>query len=127
MTVRASVDALGPLRDKLTAMRETYWAEQVEIQRLGAAAWLDFAAGRREAGIAAMRAAAAREDATEKAAVTPGPIAPARELLADMLLSAGRPAEALTEYRAALTREPKRYWSERGASDAERATTGRPR
>ena len=122
MTVRSSVNVLGQLRDKLMAMRETYWAEQVEIQRMGAAAWLEFAGGRRDAGIAAMRAAAAREDATEKAAVTPGPIAPARELLADMLLSAGRPAEALTEYRAALTREPKRYWSERGASEAERAT-----
>ena len=120
LTVKASVDALGPLRDKLVAMRENYWAEQVEIQRLGASAWLDFAAGRRDAGIAAMRQAAAREDATEKAAVTPGPIAPARELLGDMLLAAGRPAEAQAEYRAALTREPGRYWLSRQTANERR-------
>ena len=36
-----------------------------------------------------MRAAAAAEDATEKAAVTPGPLAPARELLGEMLLETG--------------------------------------
>jgi tetratricopeptide (TPR) repeat protein len=120
-TARASVAALLLLRDKLIAMRDSYWAEQVEIQRLGAAAWLEFAAGRRDSAIAAMRRAAEREDATEKAAVTPGPIAPARELLADMLLAAGRTAEALTEYRSALKREPNRYWSMRGVHDAETA------
>ena len=38
-----------------------------------------------------MRAAADREDATEKNAVTPGPLAPARELLGDMLLDNGEP------------------------------------
>ena len=121
-TVRASVSALAPLRDKLLASREVYWADQVEIQRMGAAAWLEFASGRRDTGIAAMRQAAAREDATEKAAVTPGPIAPARELLGDMLLLARRPAEALTEYRAALTREPNRYWLARGVAAAEAAS-----
>lgn len=122
MTARSSVAALAPLRDKLIAMRESYWADQVEIQRMGAAAWLEFAAGRRDTAIAAMRRAAAREDATEKAAVTPGPIAPARELLGDMLLLAGRPREALTEYRAALAREPNRYWLMRGVADAEAAS-----
>jgi hypothetical protein len=120
-TVRASVDALAQLREKLLTMRESYWAEQVEIQRLASAAWLEFAAGRRDAGVWAMRQAVSREDATEKAAVTPGPIAPAREMLADMLLAAGRRAEAVTEYRAALKREPGRYWSTRGAESVEQA------
>ena len=41
-----------------------------------------------------MREAATREDATEKSAVTPGPLAPARELLGDMLMELKRPAEA---------------------------------
>jgi predicted negative regulator of RcsB-dependent stress response len=55
-----------------------------------------------------MRQAVEREDATEKNAVTPGPLAPARELLGDLLLELGRPAEAAAEYRASLQREPNR-------------------
>ena len=56
-----------------------------------------------------MREAATREDATEKSAVTPGPLAPARELLGDMLMQLGRPAEALAEYQRTLVKEPNRY------------------
>ncbi|MEP7086178.1 MAG: hypothetical protein ABI884_02490 [Gemmatimonadota bacterium] len=55
-----------------------------------------------------MREAAAREDSTEKSAVTPGPLAPARELLGDMLAALGKPAEASDEYRATLAKEPNR-------------------
>jgi len=55
-----------------------------------------------------MREAARREDATEKNAVTPGPLAPARELLGDMLMELNRPAEAAAEYRATLEKEPNR-------------------
>ena len=40
------------------------------------------------------------EDATEKSAVSPGPLAPARELLGEMLLEMKRPKEALTELEA---------------------------
>jgi carboxylesterase type B len=124
-TIRASVAALESLHAKLVAARETYWTGQVDVQKLAADAWLEFVAGRRDSGIARMRMAAAREEATEKPAVSPGPLAPARELLGDMLLTAGRPAEAHVEYRAALTREPNRYWSLRGAADAARAAGDR--
>ena len=62
----------------------------------------------------------AREDATEKNAVTPGPLAPARELLGDMLLSLRRPADALAEYRRTLKTEPNRYRALRGAMTAAR-------
>jgi hypothetical protein len=55
-----------------------------------------------------MRESVTREDATEKNAVTPGPLAPARELLGDMLVALGRPAEARDEYRAVLRKEPNR-------------------
>jgi hypothetical protein len=55
-----------------------------------------------------MREAAVREDATEKSAVTPGPLVPARELLGDMLMELKRPAEASAEYRATLQKEPNR-------------------
>jgi hypothetical protein len=55
-----------------------------------------------------MREAAMREDATEKSAVTPGPLKPARELLGDMLVELNRPSEATAEYRATLVKEPNR-------------------
>jgi hypothetical protein len=62
-----------------------------------------------------MHEAVTREDATEKSAVTPGPLAPARELLGDMLMQLNRPAEAKAEYRATLTKEPNRRHALRGA------------
>ena len=58
------------------------------------------------------------EDATEKAAVTPGPIKPARELLGDMLLQVKRPAEALVEFEATLKKEPNRFRATYGAARA---------
>jgi hypothetical protein len=105
---RASVDTLGVLSQRLVAANEPYWAEQVAIQQLGAQAWLNLAERREADALARMREAVAREDATEKAAVTPGPIAPARELLGDMLMGLNRPAEARAEYRKTLEREPGR-------------------
>ena len=51
---------------------------------------------------------AAREDATEKHVVTPGPILPAREILASTLLDQGRAVDALREFEAVLVKEPNR-------------------
>ena len=116
--VRVARDSLAAMRARLTSAGEGYWAEQVAIQELAAEAWLHFASGRHADALAKMREAATREDATEKAAVTPGPLAPARELLADMLMELNRPREALGEYQAALTREPNRYWTLSGAARA---------
>ena len=116
----AAVAALERLREQLAASRETYWVEQVEIQRRGASAWLAFAEGRRDAALAEMRAAADIEDATEKNAVTPGPLAPARELFAEMLLELNRPGEALKEFERTLAKEPNRF---RAMSGAARAAT----
>ena len=116
--VRVAGDSLLAFHARLTASGEAYWAEQVAIQRLGAQAWLDLAQGRRADALAHMSEAATREDATEKSAVTPGPLAPARELLGDMLMSLGRPAEALAEYRRTLVKEPRRF---RGLDGARRA------
>jgi tetratricopeptide (TPR) repeat protein len=65
-----------------------------------------------------MRAAAAQEDQTEKSVVTPGPLAPARELLAELLLELKRPKEALKEFEATLTKEPNRFRSLYGAAEA---------
>lgn len=108
-TARMSVDSLSAIQHRLQAKGETYWAEQVAIQQVSAQAWVDHAEHRERAAIANMRQAADREDATEKSSVTPGSLAPARELLGDMLMELQRPGEALVEYRATLLREPNRY------------------
>ena len=105
---KASIDSLAAIQHRLSDKHETYWAEQVAIQQLAAQAWLDLAAQRPDDALTQMRAAAVREDATEKNAVTPGPLAPARELLGDMLIALHRPAEATVEYRATLHKEPNR-------------------
>ncbi len=105
---RAAVDALGSIQQRLREKGESYWAEQVAIQQLEARAWIDLAEHRDAGAVARMREAVAREDATEKSAVTPGPLAPAHEQLGDMLMALGRVGEARAEYRATLQREPNR-------------------
>jgi peptidoglycan/xylan/chitin deacetylase (PgdA/CDA1 family) len=114
---RASA-ALESIRDKLSKAGERYWTEQVEIQRQVAMAWHAWAAGNRERGLSELRAAAEREAATEKNAITPGPLAPARELLGEMLLMAGRPVEALAAFEATLLKEPNRFRAVAGAARA---------
>jgi hypothetical protein len=115
---RESVDSLAAIAPRLMARNEPYWAEQVRIQQLGAQAWLDLAEGRTTEALARMTEAANREDATEKNAVTPGPLAPAREMLGDMLMELKRPRDALAAYRATLTKEPNRFRALDGARRA---------
>jgi tetratricopeptide (TPR) repeat protein len=73
---------------------------------------------RNDQALTAMTAAATLEDTTDKSAVTPGPLAPAHELLADMLMEAGRAADALKEYETGLEKEPNRFRSVYGAAHA---------
>jgi hypothetical protein len=117
---RTAIDQLRQLRDREDRLNEAYWTGQIEIQRRAASAWLAFAEGRRTDAVAEMRAAADAEDRTEKAAVTPGPIAPARELLGEMLLEMAQPARALKEFEATLVKEPNRFRSVYGAARAAR-------
>ena len=74
-----------------------------------------------------LRAAADLEDKTEKHPVTPGPVAPARELLGELLLETGRPAEALKEFVAGMEREPGRLRSLYGAAVAAERTGDKAR
>jgi hypothetical protein len=105
---KAAIDSLASIQQRLSAKGERYWAEQVAIQHLAARAWVHLVEHRENDALMLMREAAAREDATEKASVTPGPLAPARELLGDMLMELNRPVEASAEYRATLQKEPNR-------------------
>ena len=65
-----------------------------------------------------MRETADMEDLTDKSAVTPGPIAPARELLGFMLLENSQPKEALVEFEAVMKKEPNRFLAIYGAGKA---------
>jgi hypothetical protein len=112
---RQEQERLLALRD---AAKQPYWAGQIDIQAAVVGALALCAEGMSQECLEALRQAAAREDATEKHVVTPGPILPARELLADMLLEAGQPGEALKEYEAVLLKEPHRYRAVAGAMRA---------
>ena len=115
---RADIAKLVELRDKLRVAKDAYWSEQVHIQFQLASAWLLYAEGRHEAALQAMQVAADAEDKTEKASVTPGPLAPARELYGTMLLEHGLAKEALTAFEATLQKEPRRLGATIGAAKA---------
>src|SRR5882724_1350847 len=116
-TARSAIGSLEQIRDKLK-MKEGYWANQVEIQRQEVSAWLAFAEGDPQGALTGMRTAAQMEDGTEKNAITPGPLTPARELLGELLLELKRPSEALKEFEATLTKEPNRFRTLYGAAEA---------
>jgi tetratricopeptide (TPR) repeat protein len=117
-TSRTAVEALQRMADRLSTAGERYWNEQVSIQVLDASAWLALAEGRQDEAVQTMRSAADREDRTEKNAITPGPLAPARELLGEMLLQLKRPKEALAEFEKTMAKEPNRFRALSGAADA---------
>jgi tetratricopeptide (TPR) repeat protein len=112
------VQELARLRDALKTAKNDYWASEVEISRLGVAAWTAQALGKHDEALGLMRSAADIEDKNEKHIVTPGRIAPARELLGEMLLEQKRPAEALKEFEASQVREPERFRGYWGAAQA---------
>jgi tetratricopeptide (TPR) repeat protein len=76
------------------------------------------AEGKYDEALKAMSAAADAEDKTEKHVVTPGPLAPARELYGHMLLERGMAKEALAAFEATNTKEPNRYHGFAGAAQS---------
>ena len=115
---RADVDTLQALTTALRDAKQSYWAEQVEIQHRVAAAWLAHAEGKPEEALRLMHAAVELEDATEKSPVTPGPILPARELLGDLLLELNDPVQAMQEFETSIRKEPNRFNGLYGAAQA---------
>src|SRR6185503_11817786 len=115
---RRDVEKLATIQRELTEAKETYWAEQVEIQRQEATAWTLHAEGSDETALTQMRSAAALEAATEKRPVTPGQIIPARELLGELLIELNQPRQALQEFAASLQDSPNRFNGLFGAARA---------
>jgi tetratricopeptide (TPR) repeat protein len=112
---------LGAIHAREIEMKDAYWAEQVDIQRRVAEAWVAFASDRKDEGLTMLSGAADAEDLTDKSAVTPGPLAPARELYGYMLLEAGRSKEALAAFEAVVKKEPNRFLALYGAGKAAEA------
>ncbi|CAN5708713.1 hypothetical protein BH23GEM9_BH23GEM9_17410 [soil metagenome] len=112
------LEALERLSRELTERGAVEWATRVAAQRLAAAAWLAHARGDSQTALKLAAEGADLEDTIEKHPVTPGPILPARELKADLLLELGRHAEAHREYEKTLEREPRRARSLYGAARA---------
>jgi len=103
---QAAHDQLVALEAKATAAQEMLFARNIAMLRLELEAAIAQAGGRNDEALARLREAAALEAATPKHPVTPGPLLPADELLGDLLMDLGRPAEAQAAYRSALAHWP---------------------
>jgi len=109
---------LASLVDTIAKKNNSYWSNQVEVQRREVAGWIAEGNGKQSEAIATMRSAAELEESMDKDAVTPGAITPAREMLAELLLRAGAPQDALKEYEAVLKVAPNRFNALYGAASA---------
>jgi tetratricopeptide (TPR) repeat protein len=119
---KAEWNELNKLHDELVKQKETYKANQVDIQLKASEAWILWTEGKSKEALDKMNLAAYMEDKTEKHPVTPGEVLPARELLADMLLQMNKPGEALDMYEVNLKKHPNRRNSLYGAWAAAEAS-----
>jgi tetratricopeptide (TPR) repeat protein len=128
-TARTSADEeikqLEACRELLRLRNENYWMAQTDVLLQSALAWRSAAAGNGASAIAALSAAADKEDALEKLPLTPGPIVPAREQLGELLLSQNKPEDALLAFNEALKLAPGRLGAIRGKAEAERKVGSR--
>jgi hypothetical protein len=115
---RRDIDEIARLRAELASAHDAYWTEQLDVQADAARAWIALGERRVDEAIASMRAAADREDRTEKNVAMENRLSPMRELLGELLLEASRPAEAQREFELSLRAVPNRFRSLAGAGRA---------
>jgi len=109
---------LGALRDAVAKQNNSYWSNQVEVERREVAAWIAEQKGNPEDALQLARSAAELEESMDKAAVTPGAVTPGREVLAELLLLQHHSGESLTEYESVLKVTPNRFAALYGAATA---------
>jgi len=114
---QTEIAQLQSLEDKVKD-KDTYWANQIEVQRLGAAGVLAHVQGDDTKAVELVRAAADLDATMDKHPVTPSPVLPARELLADLLLELNQSDTALKEYKKMLRTDPNRFRSILGEARA---------
>lgn len=118
----AEVAKLETLKQKLDQAKDDYWAKQVEVQRLAASGILARAQGKNKEAVELVRAAAELDASMDKHPATPAEVLPARELLADLLLTLNEPRAALTEYEQSVRIERNRFRSILGIARSAKAT-----
>jgi tetratricopeptide (TPR) repeat protein len=119
---QADIEKLKMLREGLEKASQSYWAEQVEVQILGAQAWTAQAQGNKDEALKFMGAAADLEDGSAKHVAMENRLYPMRELLGDMLMLQGQPTTALTEYETSMKNAPNRLRGFYGAAKAAEAS-----
>jgi tetratricopeptide (TPR) repeat protein len=112
------IDKLKQQRAALEKAGQPYWAGQVEVQILGAQAWLAQSQGNKDEALKLMRAAADLEDASAKHVAMENRLYPMRELLGDMLMAQQAPVRALKEYEESMKAMPNRLRGFYGAAKA---------
>ncbi|HET6177805.1 MAG TPA: hypothetical protein VFE61_12780 [Candidatus Sulfotelmatobacter sp.] len=117
---RQAEQKLATLRDAI-AKNDSYWSDQVEVQRREVAAWIAEQSGKPADALQLARSAAELEESMDKSAVTPGSVTPAREMLGELLLLEHHPKESLTEYESVLKIAPNRFNALYGAARAAEA------
>jgi len=100
---------LKAIHDTLTLQKDVYKANFVQVQANTVEAWMLLKEGKTVDALKLMATAADLEDNTQKMAVTPSEVLPARELLGDMLLQLNEPAKAFREYEASLLQHANRF------------------
>ncbi len=119
---RKDVERLQALKEAMIAAKMDYWAGQTDFQIKAVNAWIALAGKRRDEAVRLMRAAAEAEEGSDKHPVTPGNVAPSRELLGEMLMTLNAPSQAFAEFERSLKRDPNRFWSIYGAARAAEAS-----
>jgi tetratricopeptide (TPR) repeat protein len=121
--VRKDVSAIEVIHQKFASEKKKDFAESSENDLKQAQAWLAFSEGRPDDAVEILRPMADKEDSLGE---EPQGI-PTREMLAEILLEAKRPAQALAEYRTDLKMNPNRfnglYGAARAAEEAGEQTT----
>lgn len=116
------LSSLNNLKNNLLNQKDSYKANQVDIQIKMSEAWIYLQQKKKNEALALMQLAADMEDKTDKHPVTPCELIPARELLGDMFLQLNQPSEALAAYEADLQKHPNRFNALYGAASAAEKT-----
>ena len=112
--MRKDIAAIEGIHQKLVAEKKKDFAEAVETDRKQAEAWLAFADGKYDDAVEMLRPMADKEDSLGE---EPQGI-PTREMIAEILLAAKRPQQALAEYQTDLKMSPNRFNGLYGAARA---------
>jgi len=113
----AAQDALNHYDELVAATRKgqkAYIVDSMKQGRKEMQAWADFAAGKEADALRQLKEVAEEQDQIGKGETD----LPAREMLADMLLNAGKAQDALEQYEISLKTDPNRFNGLAGAAAA---------